>query len=59
MLCQLSPNSVAFLLSVICSNYVDNLLPKDEEVLLHLSLRLVCMRSRHHLLVQNSRVILE
>ena len=42
---QLSPNAVVFVLSVICSKSLDNPLPKDEEVLLRISFRLVCMRS--------------
>ena len=55
----LSPNVVVFLLSVFWSESLDNPLPKDEEVLVRLSFWLACMRSRHHLLVQNSQVILK
>ena len=55
---QLSPNVVVFLRSEICSKSLDKLLPKDAEVPVLLPFRLVCMRSRHHLLVKDNRVIL-
>ena len=51
MLCLLA------LRSVVWSRPLDNLLPKDEVVLVRLAFWLVCMRSRHHLRVQNIRVI--
>ena len=54
-----SLNVMVFLLSVIWSTSVGNSLPKDEEVLERLSFRLAFTHSRHHLLVQNPRVILK
>ena len=54
-----SPNAVVVLCSANWSKSLDNPVLKDKEVLVRLSFRLVCMRSRHHLLVQNIRVTLK